>query len=160
MNERREFLKLGLAAAAGAIVAPLEALAAAKAVAPSPAEDQKFVRKIVDDGWNGKRLKSPQWLAEAVADQGTCTRTFQRFNRAFPDLHVDVVSVERRGDVLHLRWSAQGTQTGPFDEMAPKGKRMNLQGSAQLKLLNGKVASSSINFDEAALKLQLAGNAH
>lgn len=166
MNERRAFLKLGFAAIAGAIVAPLQALAGEKVTKESVAKgarlslaEDKVVRAIFDEGWNaGNKRVFASLVTEKAADGG-CPRYYRRYREAFPDLKITIQSMQKEGDQVLVRWSAQGTHKGVLDGLAPTGKQASTQGTTMMKIVNGKVVSSNTSFEEGALKEQLGAQA-
>jgi predicted ester cyclase len=172
MQQRRGFLKLLTTALAGVVVAPFRALfGAEKTTAPAPAAarpvnaapavaasavsaaDQQVVRAFYAEGWTGG---SRQVLAGHPATAQQCAHLFDRFRGAFPDLKINVQSIQRNGDQILVRWSAQGTQKGPLDGIAPTGRRASAAGLTKMKIVDGKIVSTVAEWDEAALKAQLA----
>ena len=173
MQQRRGFLKLLITAVAGVVVAPFRALfGAEKTTAPAPAAarplnaapavastsavsaaDQQVVRAFYAEGWTGG---SRQVLAGHPATAQQCGQLFDRFRRAFPDLKVNVQSIQRSGDQVVVRWTAEGTHRGALDGIAPTGRRANAAGLTRMKIVDGKIVSTVAEWNENALKSQLA----
>jgi steroid delta-isomerase-like uncharacterized protein len=67
----------------------------------------------------------PTRAAPGAAGQARIAETFRR---AFPDLQwqVDLVLAER--DLVAARWTASGTHTGGWGDLAPTGKRAEFSG--------------------------------
>lgn len=52
----------------------------------------------------------------------------EQFRRAFPDLEWRVDLVLGEGDLVAARWTASGTHTGPWGDVAPTGERATFSG--------------------------------
>ncbi len=166
MEKRRTVLKLGLAAAASALLAPLRALLGAtttpsrtrlpQSTRPTPAEES-VVRTFYGQGWSEGNIGV---IESHPATAQKCARLLQRFRTAFPDLHVDVGSITRVGDETHVTWTAHGTNRGSLGGLAPTGRKVNIPGSTNMKIVDGKIVSSTAEWDEAALQRQLSTASH
>jgi predicted ester cyclase len=161
MQQRRGFLKLVTTALAGVIVSPFRVLFGAEKTSPSAlasasavsAADQQVIRAFYAEGWTGG---SKQVLARHPAIAGACAQLYDRLRGAFPDLKINVQSIQRNGDQVFVRWSAQGTHRGALDGITPTGRRANAAGLTKMKIVDGKIMSTVVEWDEAALKAQLA----
>jgi predicted ester cyclase len=162
MEKRRHVLKLGLAASASVLLAPLRALLGAtttssqtrlpQSTRPTPAEE-RVVRTFYGQGWSEGNTAV---IASHPATAQECQRLLQRFRQAFPDLRVDVASITKVGDETHVRWMAHGTNRGSLGGLAPTGRKVNIPGSTKMKIVDGKIVSSTAEWDEAALQKQLS----
>jgi steroid delta-isomerase-like uncharacterized protein len=74
---------------------------------------------------------------------------------AFPDLHFTINDQFSSGHKFSTRWTATGTNTGPFGEMAPTGKTIEIEGLIIDHLKNGKVAKRWEIWDQMAMIQQL-----
>ena len=173
MHQRRGFLKLVTTALVGFVAAPFRILfgaekttAAAPAAARPPnaapalapaaavsAADQQVIRAFYAEGWTGG---SRQVFSGHPATARECAQLFDRFRGAFPDLKINVQSIQKSGDQVLVRWSAQGTHRGALDGIAPTGRRASAAGLTKMKIVDGKIVSTAAEWDEAALKAQLA----
>ncbi len=162
MQQRRGFLKLVLTSLAGAVLAPFRVLLGAEksAVLTRPgaasalaASDEAVVRAFYGEGWS---RGSRQVLTFHTATAAACARLFDRYRAAFPDLRVDVQSIQKSGEEILVRWSAQGTHRGSLDGHAPTGRRAQATGLTKMKIVGGKIVSTVAEWDEGALKAQLA----
>lgn len=159
MEKRRTVLKLGVTAAASALLAPLRALAGAatsqsrapQPIRPTPAEEN-VVRAFFGQGWSEGKLSVIE-SHPATAQQ--CARLLERLRTAFPDLRVDVSSIAKAGNDTLVNWSAHGTQRGPLGGLAPTGRQVSLRGSSRMRIVNGKIVSSTAEWNEAELQKQL-----
>lgn len=158
MDERRAVLKLGLVAIGNVLLAPFRALFGAGPVPKgrlSLSED-KVVRAFYAEGWNGRNAAV---LASHPATAQQCQKQFERYRAAFPDLRIDVNSVEKVGDLVHVRWSAQGTHRGTLDGRQATGRKANVQGLTKMKIVDGKIVSADAQWDQAGLNSQLGSKA-
>lgn len=162
MQQRRGFLKLALSAVASAILAPFRTLLGAEKVAARvrpaiganavSAADERTIRGFYAQGWSAG---SRGVLQSHPATAQECQRLFDRFRGAFPDLRVDVQSIQKSGDEIHVRWTAQGTHRGALDNLAPTGRRANAAGLTKMKIVDGKIVSTAVEWDEKGLKGRL-----
>lgn len=76
------------------------------------------------------------------------------FRAAFPDLtfHVDLLLGE--GDLVAARWTASGTHTGMWGDIAPSGKAVTFHGVNFFRLREGKVVEIWNHRDDLGLMQQ------
>src|SRR5688572_10439213 len=74
---------------------------------------------------------------------------------AFPDLHFTIDEQFNAGESFATRWTARGTNTGPFGEMPATGKSIEIEGLIIDKVLDGKVATRWELWDQMAMMQQL-----
>ncbi len=132
----------------------------------------RFARKTIDRLWNSRDFDA---LASAYAKrfrfEGPTDRTFsgrQAYQallgslfEAFPDLEVQVDEVYWMGNdddgyLTSERWSAEGTHTGPGCYGDATGKAVQLWGITQHHIIDGKIVSEWMLFNELDLMMQLA----
>jgi len=77
------------------------------------------------------------------------------FRAAFPDLrwHVDLLLAE--GDLVAGRWTASGTNTGPWAGVAATGKHATFSGVNIFRIRDGKVVEIWNHRDDLGLAQQL-----
>jgi steroid delta-isomerase-like uncharacterized protein len=82
------------------------------------------------------------------------------FRAAFPDLrwHVDLMLAE--GDLVAARWTASGTNTGPWAGMAATGKPATFSGVNIFRIRDGKVAEIWNHRDDLGLAQQLGASVY
>lgn len=160
MKERRTILKLGLGAAMSALVAPARALFGNASTQPNSSAstrptsaDEKVVRTFFGQGWSEGNV---QVIESHPATVQECARLLERFRKAFPDLRVDVNSIARLGDDTLVKWTAHGTNRGSLGGVAPTGRKVNIPGSSKMRIVGGKIVSSTADWDDAALQRQLS----
>lgn len=132
----------------------------------------KFARQTIDALWNKKDFEV---LSNAYANDfafaGPTDRAFfgakpyrellGSLQQAFPDLEVQVDEVywmgnDTDGYLTSERWSAEGTHTGSGIYGEPTGKHVQIWGITQHQIVNGRVASEWMLFNELDLMMQLA----
>ena len=74
---------------------------------------------------------------------------------AFPDLHFTINDQFTSGEKVSTRWTARGTNTGPFGEMQATGKAVEIEGLIIDHLVDGKVAKRWELWDQMAMMQQL-----
>lgn len=74
---------------------------------------------------------------------------------AFPDLHFTINDQFTFGDKVSTRWTAKGTNTGPFGEMSATNKSIEIEGLIIDQVVNGKVAKRWELWDQMAMMQQL-----
>ncbi len=87
-----------------------------------------------------------EFVAEQVAGSGAVDGLAAYIDRlkvvtaAFPDYHWDVQDVVIENDTLAARLIGRGTHTGPFDGIAPTGRRVSTQELVIYRFAGGKIA--------------------
>jgi steroid delta-isomerase-like uncharacterized protein len=77
------------------------------------------------------------------------------YRTAFPDVRMTIEDMTAEGDRVVLRWTARGTQTGAFMEIAATGKPTTVTGMVLNRLAAGKIAEGWGNFDALGMMQQL-----
>ncbi len=80
------------------------------------------------------------------------------FRRAFPDLQFKVDLTVAEGDLVAARWTASGTNTGPWGETGPTGKSATFSGVNFFRFAEGKVAEIWNHRDDLGLMQQLGAS--
>jgi steroid delta-isomerase-like uncharacterized protein len=132
------------------------------------AEDNKaLVRRFYEDAWNkhNPAVVDDMYRADFVDRSPDIpgiphTRDGLKqfmgvYLRAFPDARITVEDQLVEGDRVVTRWTAHGTQTGEFMEMAPSGKTVSVTGIQIDRLSGGKIIESWTLFDQLAMLQQL-----
>ncbi|HUP12964.1 MAG TPA: ester cyclase, partial [Niastella sp.] len=71
------------------------------------------------------------------------------------DLHFTINDQFTSGEKVSTRWTAKGTNTGPFGEMQPTGKQVEVEGLIIDYVVNGKVERRWEQWDQMAMMQQL-----
>lgn len=157
MDGRRAVLKAVLVAVANVVLAPARALLAVTSksalqqarVQPS---EERTVLSYYQEGWN----KGNKAVLRSLSIQGEQSQALlDRYRGAFPDLRFDVTSMQKVGDEVHVRWTAQGTNRGALDGRPATGRRATISGMTRFRLADGKIVSAVPEWDQAALQRQL-----
>jgi len=82
-------------------------------------------------------------------------RTVSQYLRAFPDLQIipeEPVGMSVDGiDTVVLNWISRGTHLGPFMNIPPSGRTIQVRGVSTLKLRDGKIVEATYVWDVAGL---------
>jgi len=118
-------------------------------------KNKVLMRRIYDEMWNGEKLAL---AAELFAQPEGVERFVSQFLSSFPDLQHTVEGMIAEGDQVAVRFSAQGTHTGPWLDFAPTGKRFHYTGVTLARLEDDKILEHHTWWDQAALIEQLKGD--
>jgi len=77
------------------------------------------------------------------------------FRAAFPDLRMKVDLMISEGDLVVVRWTTEGTNTGQWGKVPPTGKRASFSGVNIFRIRNGKVVELWNHRDDLGLMQQL-----
>ncbi|SRR6266446_2544201 len=105
--------------------------------------DQLYADDFVDDSPGGG--KGRELIKEAVAG----------FHKAMPDLRIEFEDVFAAGDRVVLRYTARGTQTGPYGEIPPTGKTVTVRGITIFQIVNGRIKTEWTEYDRLGILRQL-----
>ncbi len=130
-------------------------------------ENKKLVRRFYEELWN----KGNYDIAyDLVADNyvrhdlrpgnppggpAGQARVAQDFRAAFPDLefHLDLLIAE--ADMVAARWTMRGTNTGPWGNVAPTGRKAEFSGVNLFRITDGKIAEIWNHRDDLGLREQM-----
>ena len=82
-------------------------------------------------------------------------RIAQDFRAAFPDLRMNVDLLIAEGDMVVVRWTTQGTNTGQWGKVPPTGKHAVFSGVNIFRIRDGKVVELWNHRDDLGLMQQL-----
>ena len=143
----------------------LLASTAAPALAHDPTERNKEVaRRMMEEVLGGGNLAlSPEiHTKDFVAHGSTRDFTFEEdfaaskgWREAFPDLTVTVDVIVAEGDLVAVRWTGRGTNTGTGNGLPATGKRIAGSGLTIFLFVDGKIAEEWSSFDSLSLYRQL-----
>lgn len=77
------------------------------------------------------------------------------FRAAFPDLQMTIDLMVAEGDLVVARWTTEGTNTGPWGDVPPTGRRARFSGVNIFRFQNGKVVEIWNHRDDLGLRQQL-----
>ena len=111
-----------------------------------------FAREVFAEDYVRNDLR-PTQAAPGAAGQA---RIAEQFRATFPDLQWQVDLVLGEGDLVAARWSASGTHTSAWGDLAPTGKRAEFSGVNIFRFgQDGKVAEIWNHRDDLGLMEQL-----
>lgn len=123
---------------------------------PPSESPSAVVREVVRDLFNtGDLAVAERRFAPAMAQE---ERAFTvAIRRAFPDLQLTLERVVEQADWVAVRWTAQGTHSGPFAGVPATGRRVAWGGAWFWQVEGGRVVGGqSFNvWDRAGLMDQL-----
>jgi steroid delta-isomerase-like uncharacterized protein len=82
-------------------------------------------------------------------------RATQGWHQAFPDLKITIDKVIAEGDLVAVRFVAEGTNTGSGNGLTATGKRVRIAGMTILRIVDGKIAEEWASFDQLDFLRQL-----
>lgn len=110
--------------------------------------DELYAPDYVDHVSRGPepgRVSGPEGIKQAV----------MLFRRAFPDLQYTVEEEMAERDLVMTRFSARGTNKGPFLGAPPTGRIVTYTGFDLNRIADGKIVESWVNYDALGLLQQL-----
>ncbi len=111
-----------------------------------------FAEDVFEDDYVRHDLR-PTQAAAGGAGQALIA---EQFRRAFPDLEWRVDLVPGDGDLVAARWTASGTHTGAWGDVAPTGKNVTFSGVNIFRFGDsGKVVEIWNHRDDHGLREQL-----
>ena len=111
-----------------------------------------FAEEVFSDDYVRHDLR-PMAAAPGAAGQASIA---EQFRRAFPDLEWRVDHVLGDGDLVAARWTASGTHSGAWGDVAPTGRRVTFSGVNIFRVGDGgKVVEIWNHRDDLGLKEQL-----
>lgn len=138
---------------------------------PAEFDPEDFGRRAYHEIWNWRLLNkldhyySPNHLCHAPAGRelygrGALKAFILSMLAAFPDAalqvdHVAWLGDDTQGYRLAVRWTLQGTHTGPSQYGPPTGKPIRLLGISHHIIRDGKFVEEWMSFDEFALLKQI-----
>ena len=134
-------------------------------------DPEDIARRLYEDLWNkGNFAVAQKLIDERVVDhtplptQGAGIEGFKQLvtmvSSAFPDLHIEVDDVIGKGEKVAVRWTAQGTNTGPLLGMPPSGEHITIEGIDFFRLEHGRVIEHWGWLDVIGLMQQLGVAPH
>lgn len=96
-------------------------------------------------------------LRPAIADPGASgqARIAADFRRAFPDLRFRLDLLLGEDDLVAARWTASGTHTGQWGQLAPTGRSATFSGVNIFRFRDGKVSEIWNHRDDLGLMSQV-----
>jgi len=133
----------------------------------SSEENKTLVRRFYDEVWNlGNTAFADEVFAEdyirhdlrpteALPGPAGQKKIADDFHRAFPDLEVAVDLIVAEDEFVVGRWTASGTQLGPWGALEPTRRRATFSAVNIFRFEDGKVAEIWNQRDDLGLMEQV-----
>ena len=117
-------------------------------------ENKDLVSRFVDEVWNGHK---PEKLGEFVSGDllDEFTEHTQQFLTAFPDVCITIEDLISEGDKVVGRLLISGTNTGPFADHPPSGKKIQFGSFRIYRIAGSKIVETWAMQDRLGLMEQL-----
>lgn len=130
------------------------------------AENKAVIRRLIEDHWNAKNhalvnelfapavsINTPDGVLEGSDGASTLLAVYAT---AFPDFRLTIDDLLAEGDKVTLRWTYEGTQTGPLGDVRATGKRVTVSNAIGIfRLSSGKISEAHLCWNKYALLQQL-----
>ena len=140
-------------------------LALSSAAKTSQLEANKAVARrlfevaLNQDNWDVyNQLHSRDFVAHAGTRSATLAEDLQSaqgWRQAFPDGHYTIDQVIAEGDMVMVRWTGRGTNTGEGNSLPATGKRIEVTGITVFHIVGGKIVEEWNEYDMLGLLRQL-----
>lgn len=132
--------------------------------------NKQIDRRFYEQAWNGGEFDLVdeviasdyvcyESLYDVIAGREGMKQNIAILRRAFPDIHFSIEDQIAEGDRVVTRWTAQGTQDGPFEGIQPTGKQVTVTGISINRMAGGLFVEGWMIFDRLSLLLQLGTEA-
>lgn len=142
-------------------VIPCEATASDGARAESLELNKSITRRVYEEGLNQGRFEVP-YSADFVGHGGRRTFTHadgmaeaRGWREAFPDLKITIDKQVAEGDLVAVRWTARGTNTGAGNGIPATGRAVQMSGTTLFRMEDGRIAEEWTCADSLGLMKQL-----
>ena len=120
-----------------------------------------IARRVYEEGLSQGIFEVP-YTADFVGHGRASTFTHAQgmaeakgWREAFPDLKVTVDQTVAQRDLVCVRWTARGTNTGTGNGIPATGKRVQISGMTMFRFVDGKIAEEWTSGDSLGLMKQL-----
>ena len=117
-------------------------------------KNKALMRRVYEEMWN---RGNPSVAKEIFANPEGVERFVSQFLLSFPDLHHTVEGMIAEGDQVAVRFSAQGTHSGPWLRFAPTERSIHYAGVTMARIAGDKIIEHYTLWDKAALIEQVEG---
>jgi steroid delta-isomerase-like uncharacterized protein len=117
-----------------------------KAVARTALEEMLGRGRIEEN----EAIYSPDYVSHGKRDIGRADdrATTKGWRQAFPDLRVQIDKILAEGDLVCVRFIAEGTNTAPGLGLPATGKSIRIVGTTILRIVDGKILEEWPSFDQ------------
>lgn len=123
--------------------------------------NKAVARRVYEDGLSRGIFAVP-YTDDFVGHGGSRTFTHEDgmkeakgWRAAFPDLNVTVDLMVAEGDLVAVRWTARGTNTGTGNGIPATGRKVEVTGTAIFRFVDGKIAEEWTSANTMTLMKQL-----
>ena len=74
---------------------------------------------------------------------------------SYPDFNVTLNELIIKGDKMVGRWTVTGTNTGPYGELPPTGKKVKFSGVEVSHVVDGKIVEQWVYYNQTVIFTQL-----
>jgi steroid delta-isomerase-like uncharacterized protein len=142
-------------------VIPCEATASDGVRAESQELNKSITRRVYEEGLNQGRFEVP-YSADFVGHGGRRTFTHadgmaeaKGWREAFPDLKITVDKQVAEGDLVAVRWTARGTNTGAGNGIPATGRAVQITGTTLFRMADERIAEEWTCADSLGMMKQL-----
>ncbi len=137
-------------------------IATSAAVAgPQQEWNKSLARRVYEEGLN-KGIFTVPYTKDFIGHAGNGTFTRERglteakgWRQAFPDLKMNIDLILAEKDLVAVRWTATGTNTGTGNGLPATGKSVKVTGQATFRFVDGKIAEEWASGDTIGIMRQL-----
>jgi steroid delta-isomerase-like uncharacterized protein len=129
--------------------------------ADETAINKAVARRVYEEGLSRGIFTVP-YTDDFVGHGGSRTFTHEDgmneakgWRSAFPDLAVNVDLMVAEGDLVAVRWTARGTNTGTGNGIPATGRKVEVSGTAIFRFEDGKIAEEWTSANSLGLLKQL-----
>ena len=130
-------------------------------LADETAINKAVARRVYEEGLSRGIFNVP-YADDFVGHGGSRTFTHEDgmkeakgWRAAFPDLIVNVDLMVAEGDLVAVRWTARGTNTGTGNGIPATGRKVQVSGTAIFRFVAGKIAEEWTSANTLGLLRQL-----
>ncbi len=123
--------------------------------------NKSITRRVYEEGLNQGRFEVP-YSADFVGHGGRTTFTHadgmaeaRGWREAFPDLKITVDKQVAERDLVAVRWTARGTNTGTGNGIPATGRAVQVTGTTLFRVADGRIAEEWTCADSLGLMKQL-----
>lgn len=123
--------------------------------------NKSVTRRVYEEGLNQGRFEVP-YSADFVGHGGRATFTHadgmaeaRGWRAAFPDLKITVDKQVAEQDLVAVRWTARGTNTGTGNGIPATGREVQMAGTTLFRMADGRIAEEWTCADSLGLMRQL-----
>jgi steroid delta-isomerase-like uncharacterized protein len=129
--------------------------------ADQTAVNKAVAKRVYEEGLSRGIFNVP-YTDDFVGHSGSRTFTHEDgmneakgWRSAFPDLAVHVDLMVAEGDLVAVRWTARGTNTGTGNGIPATGRKVEVSGTAIFRFVDGRIAEEWTSANTLSLMKQL-----